>query len=128
MAIYSDYKTIPGLVASSASLATAQFKIVQACSTAGQVKVCTTAATDKILGILQNDPAAGETAEVAYSGICAAAAAASVTFGSKLTTNSTGYVTSTTTDKDEIVGIALAASSTAGDIIPVLLTRFTLSE
>lgn len=127
MAIYSKYHTIPGMVATG-DLRTSQYLVVQAASTAGAVKVATTKATDKILGILQNDPNDGEAAEVAYLGICKALAANSVTFGAKLSCNSTGQVVATTTDKDEVVGIALAASTAAGDIIPVMLSRFTLSE
>ena len=127
MAIYSDYKTIPGLVATG-DLSSSQYLVVKASSTAGAVKVATTKATDLALGILQNDPASGEAAEVAYNGICKAIGAASISFGSKLSFNSTGQVVATTTDKDEVVGIALAATSQAGDIIPVMLSRFTLSE
>ena len=128
MAIYQDYGTLPGLVAGG-DLSSSQYLVVKVASTAGAVIVGATKASDLLLGILQNDPAEGYAAEVAAWGVCKAKAAASVTYGSKLSCNSTGQVVSTTTDKDEIIGIALKASSTtAGDIIPVLLTRFTLSE
>ena len=127
MAIYGEYGTIPGLVATG-DQSSNQYKVMAFGSTAGTVKAATTAATDTIIGVLQNDPADGEPAEVAAWGVCKALAAASVTAGAKLTCNSTGYVAATTTDKDEIIGIALAASSAAGDLIPVLLSRFTLSE
>lgn len=127
MTVYSNYWTIPGLVATG-NLASSQYKVVIAASTAGAVKVGATAASDAILGILQNDPASGEAAEVACVGICKALAETSVTYGCKLTVSSTGRVKATTTDKDEAIGIALKASSAAGDIIPVLLSRFTMSE
>lgn len=120
-AFSSDEMFIPGLVA-SATLAAKQYYVVQASSTAGEVKVGATAASDPILGIVQNDPAAGEVALVQYGGIAKAAAETSVTFGSRVTTSSTGRVKTTTTDGDKVVGIALAASSAAGDIIPVLLS------
>jgi hypothetical protein len=121
------YQTIPGVIATG-DLSSYQYYVVCAASTAGAVKVAVTAATDPILGVLQNDPASGEAALVAAQGVCWALAEASVTYGSKLTCSSTGRVKATTTDKDEIVGIALAASSAAGDMVPVLLSRFTLSQ
>lgn len=120
-AFSSDEKYIPGLVA-TATLAAKQYYVVQASSTAGECKVGATAATDPILGIVQNDPAAGEVALVQYDGIAKAAAETGVTFGSSLTVSSTGRVTTTTTDGDRIVGIALAASSAAGDLIQVALS------
>lgn len=121
-----QYQTIPGVTASG-DLSSYQYYVVTATSTAGQVKVATTAATDPILGILQNDPESGEAALVAAQGICWALAETSVTYGAPLTCSSTGRVKASTTDKHEIVGFALAASSAAGDMIPVLLSRFTLS-
>ena len=127
MATGGQYLTIPGLVATG-DLSAKQYYVVKASSTAGAVKVAATAASDLLLGILQNDPTSGQAAEVACAGVCAAAAETSVTFGCKLTCSSTGRVKATTTDKDEVIGIALRASSSAGDIIPVWLSRFTLSE
>jgi hypothetical protein len=125
MATGGRYDSIPGLKA-SATLASSQYYVVKAASTAGEVIVGATAATDPVLGIVQNDPAAGEVADVAFVGICKAAAEASVTYGSQLTTSTTGRVKTTTTDGDRIVGIALEASSAAGDIISVLLARHDL--
>lgn len=127
MSTGGTYWTLPGRIATG-SLASNQYYVVCAGSTAATVKVATTAATDPILGILQNDPAASEAAEVAFMGVCMAAAETSVGYGDKVTCSTTGRVKSTTTDKDEVIGIALQASTAAGDIIPVMLTRFTLSQ
>ena len=121
MSAYAKYDSIPGLLA-TATLASKQYYIVQASSTAGEVKQSDTAATDPILGIVQNDPAAGEVAEVAFQGICKAAAETGVSYGDSLTVSSTGRVKTTTTDGDRIVGLALEATTAAGDIIPVLLS------
>ena len=121
------YWSIPGIVASATSLATKQYYVVQLTTTAGQVKLASTPASDKICGILQNNPAAGEVAEVAFSGICKGSAEGAISRGDFLTTNSTGQLQTTTTDKDEVVGLALEAATTQNDVIPVLLTRFTLS-
>jgi len=121
MAFHTDFQSIPGLVA-TATLAAKQYYVVKASTTAGEVKVGATAATDPILGIVQNDPAAGEVALVACGGVALAAAETSVIFGSSVTVSTTGRVKSTDTDGNRVVGIALAASSAAGDIIPVLVS------
>ena len=123
MATYGEYDVIPGLVAQG-DLSSSQYKIVIACSTAGQVKVGSTAATDPILGVLQNDPSAtGQPAEVAFSGICKVLAETSVAYGDEVTVSSTGRAKSTTTDGNRIIGIALEASASAGDAIRILLCR-----
>lgn len=117
---------IPGMVATG-DLSAKQFYVVCASSTAGAVKVATTKATDLILGVLQNDPTSGQAAEIACAGVCMAASEASVTFGAKLTCSTTGRVTLVNADKDEVVGVALRASVSAGDVIPIMLSRFEAS-
>jgi hypothetical protein len=120
MATFGRYDSIPGLLA-SATLAASQYKIVKVASTAGEV-IVGAAATDELLGIVQNDPAAGEPADVAFLGIGKALAEASVAYGDPLTCSTTGRVKSTTTNGHRVVGYALEASSTAGDIIRVILS------
>lgn len=119
MANFGQYWSIPGLVATS-TLASSQYYVVQLSSTAGEVKLATSG-TSKIIGIVQNDPAAGEAADVAFVGIVKAACEASTTIGAYLTSSSTGRVKITTTDTNTAVGIALEAYSTAGGIIRVLM-------
>jgi len=114
------YWSLPGLLANATCT---QFKVVRACTTAGYVTNCTTRATDALLGILQNDAANGEPAEVAFTGVCMALSEASVGYGDKLTGSATGRVKSRQANADEIIGIALAAGD-AGDLIPVMLSRF----
>ena len=120
MAVFGKYLSVSGLLA-GANLATSQYKVVVWASTAGEI----IAATDTdvgVLGLLQNDPADGEAAIVAVSGvakgICESTA---IAYGDKVTTNATGELQKTTTDEDMIVGIALEASSAVGDIISVLV-------
>ena len=121
MAHGGRYDSIPGLKASS-TFAAKQYYVCKVSSTAGEV-IPGAAATDSLLGIVQNDPAAGEVADVAAVGICKAAGEASVSFGSALTCSSTGRVKATTTNGHVLVGYALAATAAAGNIIPVLLGR-----
>ena len=115
-----------GLVATG-DLSSYQYYVMKFGSTAGTVKVAT-AVTDALAGILQNEPASGEAAEVAVLGVVKAAAEASVTAGAYLTVSSTGRVKKTTTDLDFTVGQALEASSSAGDIIQIVCLPGQLSD
>lgn len=125
MATYGNYMTIPGLTANSTGLASYQYYLVQLETTAGKVKL-STSATSKTIGVLQNDPAANEAAEVAFAGVFKAAAEASVSIGDWVTASSTGRAKTTTTTSNYILGVALDASSTAGNIIRIAgaLSRF----
>jgi hypothetical protein len=119
MASYGHYLTIPGLVATGT---VTQFKAVKLGSTANSVKLVD-AYTDIPVGILMNDPADGEVAEVAAWGDVKAAFGASVTKGVRVGINSTGQIrAASTTTAAPSIGIALEASSSAGELHPVLLT------
>jgi len=104
-----------------------QYKVMKFGSTAKTVKLAS-AVTDTLAGILQNEPASGEAALVAVAGVCKAAAEASVTQGSYLAVSSTGRVKSTTTNLDYLIGYALEASSSAGDIIEIVVNITTMSD
>lgn len=118
----ANYITLPGLTA-SATLAAKQYYCVKMASTAKQV-IVGAAATDRVIGIVQNDPAAGEEALVAIAGACKAAAETSVSVGDYVASSSTGRVKTTTTGNDDVIGLALEASSAAGDIITIVLRGF----
>jgi hypothetical protein len=106
-----------GLVA-SASLAAKQYHLVKMASTAGQVIVAA-AGTDAIIGVVQNDPAAGEAASIAVGGVLKVAGEASVSVGDWVTSSTTGRAKTTTTDGNIVLGTAIDATSAAGDIIRV---------
>ena len=113
-----DYIRLTGLTA-TATLAAKQWTPVRLASTAGQVIVAT-ATTHLIIGIVQNDPAAGEAADVCAIGECYAIAGTStITPGLSLSANSTGVVNVTA---GKIVGKALQASAAKGDKIKILAT------
>ena len=123
MAFTTRYDTIPGLTA-NADLSAAQFKAVKLLSTAG---LCDLAAssilTSTVVGILQNNPKAGDAAEVAYQGIAKAIAGTSlIVIGSVLALNSTSRVVNSTTDNINQVGKSLQKAGAIGDIITVILT------
>jgi len=128
MAVGGQYWTATNGLVATGSLAAYQYYVVKHGSTAGTVKVADTAATDTLVGILMNDPASGEAAEVAVLGVVRAAAEASVTAGAALTCSSTGRVKATTTDLNQVVGYALEASATAGDLINIVVARQTLAD
>jgi len=107
-----------GLTA-SATLAAKQYYMVKLASTAGQV-IVGAAATDAVIGVLQNDPAAGEPVSIGWGGILKVAAEASVTAGTYVTCSTTGRAKGSTTDGNYFLGIALDGSSTAGNIIRVV--------
>lgn len=114
---YGEYWTIPDKLA-GANLASSQYKIVKAASTAGEVIVAA-AGSDKILGVLMNDPADGEVAEVAVLGIVKCLAEASVAAGDHVAASTTARAKATTSANDHVLGIALDASGAAGDLIRV---------
>ena len=116
------YVTIPGLIAGD-SLAAKQYYIVKMASTDGEV-IVSAAVGDMHIGIVQNDPAADEPAEVACAGVALGKAGDSITIGQRLTALSTGTLSGTsggTASSQRLVGIALEAAS-AGDIISVLVS------
>ena len=119
MASYGEYVSLPGLKA-SATLAAKQYYAVKLASTAGEVAVCSSG-TDVVIGLVQNDPAAGEAADVAALGVALGYASTAITRGTALATNTTGQLETTSTDNYQVIGIALEAATAAGDIIRVLL-------
>lgn len=75
--------------------------------------VLATAASDKIIGILQNTPKANETAVVlsrSASGVGKAQAGGTIAIGDYLTADSTSRLVATTTAGQEVVGIATEAA------------------
>jgi hypothetical protein len=102
------------------SLASYQYRPVRFATTAGYC-VLATADTDPICGIVQNNPAASEPAEIAFAGICkAVAGVADLNEGEILTANTSG-VADTSTGEKRMVGLTIDANSAVGDIVRVLL-------
>lgn len=85
--------------------------------------VLASAASDKIIGILQNTPKANETASVlarSASGIGKAYAGGSIAIGDYLTADSNGAVVTTTSAGNEVVGIAVEVGA-SGQVVSFLL-------
>ena len=100
---------IHGLTA-AASLTAKQYHAVMLATTARQVKAAS-AATVAIVGILQNDPAAGEPASVVGAGMTKAYSGAAIAAGDLVTANTTAQLVATTTANNKVIGRAITAAS-----------------
>lgn len=119
MTIHGEYVTLPGLKA-GASLASKQYTPVKLSSTAADTVLSATTTAHIVVGIVMNNPASGDAAEVAALGVAKAIAGTSnLARGESLSCNSTGVVDVTA---GKVFGVALEASSAIGDIVTVLLT------
>ena len=94
-------------------------------SAADTVAVCN-AAADRVIGVLMNKPAAaGQAADVRVLGIAPVVSDGSgtaIAAGDYVGANSAGKAVKKATADYSVCGIALAASSADGTVIPVLLT------
>jgi len=79
-------------------------------------------ATDKIVGVLQNKPRAGEAALYRFAGTSKVVASGAISIGDWLTSHANGRALTTTTDGNLVIGRALEAATAAGDIIEVQLS------
>jgi len=102
------------------AMTTKQHYIVQLDAT-GKIEVAE-GATDLIVGVLQNTPAAGEQATYAYGGVAKVKAGGTVGIGAWVTTDSNGKAVATTTDGDIVIGRHIGTAAGAdGDLIEVQL-------
>jgi hypothetical protein len=104
---------------------TGQYLLAKADSTEGAI-VLATAATDHILGVVQNKPKATEAARVRVLGTSKVVAGGTVTFGDWVTANGSSQAITTTSDHNNVIGLALA-SAVVNDIFEIMLVHFTLS-
>ena len=84
--------------------------------------VLAAAATDQVLGILQNDPKAAQAGQVRHLGISKAVAGAAITLGDEVISDAAGKVISTAAAGDRVIGHALEAAAADLDVISVLMT------
>ena len=117
-----DYKSIPGMLA-GANLSSSQYKVVMFASTAGEIVVADGPDNGMIAGLLQNDPADGEAADVAYSGIAKGITeSTAIVFGNVVASNATAELQIVPNDEAKALGHALETSSAVGDVIKVLVS------
>lgn len=110
-------------VTGATSLATKQYYIVKQ-HTDGTL-ILGAAATDHLVGVLQNKPAVGQAGLVRFLGTTKVVAGGVINPGDRVTTDSAGKAVATVTTKDVVLGTAiLNAACASGDIIEVLLGSF----
>lgn len=103
-----------------ANLSAKQWTPVKLASTAGEV-VSATATTDVIFGILLNDPADGEPADVCVGGECFAISGTSAAdWGTLMSANSTGVI-NVSAGAGSVIGYALQDTTTKGDKIKIFV-------
>lgn len=111
------------------SAATAQYKAVKL-DASGDAILCA-ATTDKPLGVLQNTPASGGTAEVLVAGVTKVRSDAALAIGDQIGTAADGefavYVHGTDTTK-YIIGTVLRASGAAGGYATALVSTLSIGR
>jgi len=106
-------------IAAGADLSAKQYTFVKISGT-GVISVA--AATDVPIGILQNAPTSGKTADVAVSGISKLKASAAISAGALVGVTSTGLAVAVVAGTDltkYVLGQAITAAGAANDIITV---------
>lgn len=101
-----------------ADAAITQYAILKITTTGVDVA---TADTDKIVGVAQYAAAAGENVTVRIAGTSKIVSSGSIVAGDQIVATTAGKGVTTTTDKKIVVGRALEAGTTSGDICEVLL-------
>jgi Uncharacterized conserved protein (DUF2190) len=115
---------LPSGFEASADLSASQFRVVKLGSTGIAVA---TAATDNIVGVLQDKPAAaGRACQVMVHGISRVVASAAITKGAFLTATTGGKVVTTTTAGQHIIGTAVEDAAADGDVIACLIMLKTI--
>lgn len=106
-------------LAAGADLSTKQYTLVKLNGTG---VIGAAAATDICIGILQNAPTSGKTAEVAISGVSKLKASAAISAGALVGVTSTGLAVAVVAGTDTtkyVFGQAITAAGASGDIITV---------
>ncbi len=110
----------------SADYSAKQYYIMkQTTSTTPYGIVLASAATDNVIGILQNEPNVGETGVVAIIGTAKVIAGTPISIGEFIVADSNGKANTIQAAGEIVIGQALEEATAAGDIIEVLITHFT---
>lgn len=105
--------------AAGADLSAKRYYIVKL-DTAGAI-VLAAAATQNIVGVLQNKPQSGEAGIYRFGGTTKVIAGGTIAIGDWVTSDSAGKAVATTTDGDITIGRALE-SAVSGDIFEVQMS------
>jgi hypothetical protein len=108
-----------GVLKAGADLSAKQYRFVKVDTAVDDQVVGTTAATDEIVGVLQNDPTSGQAAAIRTVGISKLLLGGTVTRGDRLTSDATGR--GILAAGSQVVGAIALHSGVVGDIIPALV-------
>lgn len=125
MAIENLNFVIGHLAAAADYSATGQYRGMIASTAANHTAVLASVAGQQIIGILRNEPEAGEACEIVVEGVAKAIAGGTIVRGDRLSVASTGALVAST-GAGAIVGVALE-SAASGAIFSVLLQPRSLS-
>lgn len=75
------------------------------------------------VGVIQNKPISGSTAEIVVNGVSKVAAGAALSVNAEVMADATGRAVTAATTGNRVQGIALEAATAAGQIIAVLLNK-----
>lgn len=107
-------------------LSTKQYCFVKLGATQNTV-VAATAATDEIIGILENAPKLNWEAKVVLlngQGSMTVIASGAITKGSKVTCNNAGKATATVNSGDYVCGVAVDTVNADGDHCEIILSKY----
>ena len=99
-----------------------QFKFVTTASTAGSFKLATGGSGPAPLGVLQDDPRAGEPGNIRVFGTSKVSASGAIGFGDFVVAGSHGLAVVQTAASAAVQGVALTALASGGGYVEVLLT------
>ena len=119
MATDFEIKDWSGKVAEN-DLSAKQYYALELGTAADEVDVPDSAG-DLVIGILQNDPIAGEECAIRTYGISKWVASANISIGDKVGTTNAGKAVAKTTNRDLYVGVALTAAAGDLEVIEVLM-------
>lgn len=103
-------------------LSAKQYHVAMLASTARTVKA-STGPTAANVGILDNDPVAGEPASVIGAGMAKAYSGAAIAAGDLVTANTTAQLVTTTTANNKVVGRAITAASGTAVLFEVFVAQ-----
>jgi len=108
-----------GICTAAADLSAQQFRAMRVTGDF-QVNVAN-AAGQAVIGILQNKPTSGQSADVMMAGVSKAIAGAAIAAGAEVMAGADGRIITAATAGSNVIGIALNAAGNANEIISVAL-------
>lgn len=103
-----------------------QYRLMAYANQSGRALAQRATTGDRVIGVLQNNPVAGDTCTIAHSGVSKVVAGGTVTAGATVMTDSTGRAITYSGTTEYKVGVAME-SAVVGQIFAVDLIPFGIS-